>query len=305
MNILEIKDLHKSFGDNHVLQGLTMEVPQHTVYGLVGRNGAGKTTAMKIVLGLMRAQSGTVTVCGETVRYGTSGTNRHIGFLPDTPDFYSFLQPREYLRLCGELAGMPLDLIKARGDELLEIVGLAGVDRRIGGFSRGMKQRLGIAQALIHRPRLLICDEPTSALDPLGRKQILELLSAIRKQTTVLFSTHILSDVERICDRVAVLEKGKLALAGTRSEIQKHYRRNSFSISFADPDEASRFMNLEPLFEQAFAMTRTGSVLTLDMEDRESGAKLLIQLLAREGITPERFEILEPSLEYLFEEAVQ
>ena len=120
------------------------------------------------------------------------------------------MRPREYLQLCGEIAGLPPRRIRERSEELLSLVGLSDVSRKISGFSRGMKQRLGIAQALLGEPRLLICDEPTSALDPVGRKQILEILASIKGKTTVLFSTHILSDVERICDRIAVLDGGRL-----------------------------------------------------------------------------------------------
>jgi len=221
MNILEINDLHKRFGSVQVLNGLNMVVPEHSVFGFVGKNGAGKTTTMKIVLGLLKADSGTVRVCGEKVVYGDTTTNRYIGYLPDVPEFYGYMRPLEYLQLCGEITGLPRRKIKERSEELLNLVGLQGVNRRISGFSRGMKQRLGIAQALLNEPQLLICDEPTSALDPLGRKQILDILAAIKGKTTVIFSTHILSDVERICDYVAVLDQGKLALTGTLADVQK------------------------------------------------------------------------------------
>jgi ABC-2 type transport system ATP-binding protein len=305
MSILEIKDLQMSFGGNHVLQGLNMTVPEHSVFGFVGRNGAGKTTTMKIVLGLLRPRSGIVTVCGEQVIYGATKTNRHVGFLPDVPEFYGYMRPKEYLRLCGEITGLSSGQIRAKSEELLELVGLGDVNRKISGFSRGMKQRLGIAQALLNEPRLLICDEPTSALDPIGRKQVLDILSAIRGKTTVVFSTHILSDVERICDHIAVLERGKLVLSGTLGEIQKEHRRNSFSIRFATDQDALEFSQSEELKELNINLELDERILTIVIEDNSIGGQGLIDLLSQKQIVPEKFEAMEPTLESLFTEVVR
>ena len=199
MDMLAIANLQKRFGDKSVLKGLDLSVPEHSVFGFIGKNGAGKTTTMKTILGLLKADGGEILVSGEKVVYGQTATNRHIGYLPDVPEFYPFMTAPEYLSFCGEITGMSRIEIKSRSNELLKLVGLGNEKHRIKGFSRGMKQRLGIAQALLNRPKLLICDEPTSALDPVGRKEILDILMAVREQTTVLFSTHILSDVERIC----------------------------------------------------------------------------------------------------------
>ncbi|MCK9525392.1 MAG: ABC transporter ATP-binding protein [Limnochordia bacterium] len=305
MNILEIKDLQMSFGGNHVLQGLDMTVPEHSVFGFVGRNGAGKTTTMKIALGLLKAQQGEVHVCGEKVSYGATKTNRHVGYLPDVPEFYGYMRPKEYLRLCGEITGLSSRQIKTKSEELLELVGLADVNRRISGFSRGMKQRLGIAQALLNEPRLLLCDEPTSALDPIGRKQVLDILSAIRGQTTVVFSTHILSDVERICDRIAVLERGKLVLSGTLGEIQKEHRRNSYSLRFATEQDAQEFAQLGELQKPAITLELEERVLNIVIEDNSIHGQELIDLLSLKKIVPERFESMEPTLESLFAEVVR
>lgn len=198
MDMLAITNLQKRFGDKSVLKGLDLSVPEHSVFGFIGKNGAGKTTTMKTILGLLKADGGEILVSGEKVVYGQTATNRHIGYLPDVPEFYPFMTAPEYLSFCGEITGMSRIEIKSRSNELLKLVGLGNEKHRIKGFSRGMKQRLGIAQALLNRPKLLICDEPTSALDPVGRKEILDILMAVREQTTVLFSTHILSDVERM-----------------------------------------------------------------------------------------------------------
>lgn len=223
MDVLTITNLHKRFGDKEVLKGLNLSIPEHSVFGFVGRNGAGKTTTMKMILGLLQADEGGIYVADEKVTYGQTGTNRHIGYLPDVPEFYSFMTAKEYLTFCGEITGMKKEEITSRCTELLELVGLADEKHRIKGFSRGMKQRLGIAQALLNRPKLLICDEPTSALDPVGRKQILDILQKAKEETTVLFSTHILTDVERICTDVAFLNEGKIVMQGELSELRKKY----------------------------------------------------------------------------------
>lgn len=305
MGILEIKQLYKSFGSHDVLNGLDMDVPEHSVFSFVGQNGAGKTTTMKIVLGLSKPNSGDITVCGEKVSYGETRTNRHVGYLPDVPEFYGYMKPMEYLGLCGQITGLTKTQIKAKGAELLSLVGLGGEKRKIGGFSRGMKQRLGIAQALLNDPKLLICDEPTSALDPIGRKEILDILLAIKGKTTVVFSTHVLSDVERICDRVAVLHKGKLVLCGTLGEIKEQHRHNGFIIDFLNIGEAASFANCEELKHPGINLSQEGVTLTVTVADTNAGGHFLIDLLAKKQITPVKFEMMEPTLESLFEEAVQ
>ncbi|MGN0396317.1 MAG: ABC transporter ATP-binding protein, partial [Coprococcus sp.] len=156
MNMLEISKVSKHFGDRKVLDEVSFSVPENTVFGFAGLNGAGKTTTMKIILGLLKADSGEIRVNGETVRCDRNTTNRYIGYLPDVPEFYSFMTPREYLTFCGEITGMDKSVIKSRTEEMLMLCGLADERHRIKGFSRGMKQRLGIAQALLHEPKLLI-----------------------------------------------------------------------------------------------------------------------------------------------------
>lgn len=210
MSILRIEDLYKSFNGNAVIKGLNISVEENSIYGFIGNNGSGKTTTMKMVLGLLKQDSGDIFVNDEKVAFGDTPTNRHIGYLPDVPEFYTYMNAEEYLKLCAEITGIEKSERKERTGNLLKLVGLNGVDTRIRTYSRGMKQRLGIAQALINRPKLLICDEPTSALDPKGRKEILNILKKIAGETTVIFSTHILSDVERICDKAGVLYDGEI-----------------------------------------------------------------------------------------------
>lgn len=210
MNVLTIKNLHKSFNGKAVIDDLSLTVEAHSIYGFIGNNGTGKTTTMKMILGLLKPDSGMISVCGEPVEFGNTATNRHIGYLPDVPEFYSYMNAEEYLKLCAEITNINKKERQSRIEALLELVGLAGESSKIKTYSRGMKQRLGIAQALINKPRLLICDEPTSALDPKGRVEILNILKQITKETTVIFSTHILTDVERICDKAGILHNGEV-----------------------------------------------------------------------------------------------
>lgn len=305
MNVLEVSGLYKSFGSNTVINGLDLQVPEHSVFGFMGQNGAGKTTTMKMVLGLLKPNGGNIYVCGEKVNYGETKTNRNVGYLPDVPEFYGYMKPTEYLKLCGEITGLTKNQIKERSEKLLSLVGISNVNRRIGGFSRGMKQRLGIAQALLNEPKLLICDEPTSALDPIGRKEILDILLSVKGKTTVIFSTHILSDVERVCDHVAILNKGKIALSGTLSEIKEQYRRDSFVIDFMSEKDAVCFYECEELKALKVQLKRAGAEVIAKASDIKNGGQFLIDLLSEKQITPVKFEMLEPTLESLFMEVVK
>lgn len=305
MDILQVKALSKSFGEHKVLQGLSFHVPEHSVFGFLGANGAGKTTTMKIILGLLQSDSGEVLVGGTKVSYGETKTNQMIGYLPDVPEFYGYMKPKEYLKLCGEVSGMSPQKIKLRSDELLELVGLGDVKKKIGGFSRGMKQRLGIAQALLNEPRLLLCDEPTSALDPVGRKEILDILSVVKEQMTVVFSTHILSDVERICDRVAVLHQGKLALCGGLEELKSSHRQDAVLVELTDighVKEMEHMLNTLTGVKNIERREHTLTIQTLDVQ--KTGQAILTKAMSAQ-MPVLKYEVLEPTLESLFMEVIK
>ena len=298
MEMLCITGLQKRFGDREVLKGLNLTVPEHSLFGFIGRNGAGKTTTMKAVLGLVKADAGEICINGEKTAYGQTAANRFIGYLPDVPEFYPFMTAPEYLKFCGEITGMPVKEIRKRSEELLELVGLKGEKHRIKGFSRGMKQRLGIAQALLNRPKLLICDEPTSALDPVGRKEILDLLLAVREQTTVLFSTHILSDVERICTDIALLNQGKAELQGKLSEIKTGYRHEEYRVE--PEDEAGM-----TAFQEAFPEMRKSGMNQLVFSEKHYAPADVLRFAADRPVPIIRIERVEPTLESLFVEVVE
>ena len=295
MDILSIKNLHKSFGDKAVLKGLNLSVPEHSIYGFIGKNGAGKTTTMKTVLGLLKADEGEITVNGERVVYGETATNKYIGYLPDVPELYSFMSAEEYLTFCLEITGTCGEKAKTRVRELLALVGLDKETHRIRGFSRGMKQRLGIATALLGRPKLLICDEPTSALDPVGRKEILDILLSIKDETTVLFSTHILSDVERICTDVAFLNDGAVSVHGKLSQIKTRYRGKDYILEAEKESDTEALINAFPLIKRI-----DGGKLKFSESNYSSS--VVLKFIAENNISLLKLDRQEPSLEDLFME---
>lgn len=309
MNMLTLSHVSKAFGKTKVIDDLSFSVPEHTIFGFIGANGAGKTTTMKMILGLLQLDCGEIYVNGEKACFGQNKTNQYIGYLPDVPEFYGFMTAMEYLKLCGKVTSMSKDEIESRAGSLLELVGLDNTNKRIQGFSRGMKQRLGIAQALLNKPELLICDEPTSALDPAGRKEILDILLSVKEHTTVIFSTHILSDVERICDEIAFLHNGRIALSGTLDEIKAIHNESGMEIEFSRASDADLFANLIAAYEFAGRKMLNGK--------RVSGAKIhydkiseedvikVMQLLVQNNISVKRLEMLEPTLEDLFMEVVE
>ena len=296
--MLEITNLHKRFGDKEVLKGLDLNVPEHSVFGFVGVNGAGKTVTMKLILGLLEGDSGTIKVAGEKVKYGQNDTNRFIGYLPDVPEFYGYMTAREYLHFSGEITGMAKEEIESRSEELLGLVGLANQNHRIKGFSRGMKQRLGIAQALLNRPQLLICDEPTSALDPVGRKEILDILFKAREQTTVLFSTHILSDVERICSDIALLHEGRIAFKGELAKIRELHGSNQYNVEIENLEDAIRIKEAFP-----GCIWTQGNRFVLG--DESHSLFDFMRFAGEQKIAIVKMERIEPDLESLFLEVVQ
>lgn len=210
MALLKVTNLHKSFGSKTVLNGVSLALQPGEVYGFLGRNGSGKTTTIRAILGLSNTDSGKVTI----------SANR-VGFLPDVPTYYPWMRADEFLKYCGHLCGLRGTALNNRVELLINLAKLTGQTQKIMDFSRGMRQRLGIAQALIDAPELLILDEPTSALDPIGRHDVLSMIEALKGQATVLFSTHLLNDAEKVCDRVGILHNGKVVTEGPLNHLLK------------------------------------------------------------------------------------
>lgn len=228
---LRLSGLTKRYGERAVVDDLDLAVPEGSIFGFLGRNGAGKTTTIRMVLGLSAPTSGAMSVLGQDAsRALAAGT---IGYLPDVPGFHGWMRAGEVLDHAGRLAGLEAALRRRRARSLLALAGLEGVTQPTRAYSRGMRQRLGLARALISAPRLLIMDEPTSALDPVGRRELLDLIASLRGRTTVLLSTHLLDDAERVCDRVAIIDAGRLITAGRTEELTAGTRATSIELRTA------------------------------------------------------------------------
>lgn len=223
--VIQTRDLAKTFALGFrrkkvkALRGVTFSVREREIFGFLGPNGAGKTTAIKIIVGLLRPSGGSCSLMGKPA--GEIAARHHIGYLPESPYFYDHLLPDEFMDLCGRLRGLESKTRRRRGDELLELVGLSAArDRPLRKFSKGMLQRIGLAQSLIGDPELLILDEPMTGLDPVGRKEVRDLILDLRRKgKTIFFSSHILSDVETLCDRVAIVNEGLLVDKGSLKEL--------------------------------------------------------------------------------------
>lgn len=242
-------NLKKKFGDTEVLKDISLHVERNDVYGFLGHNGAGKTTTIDILAGFLKADSGSVLINGKTLGYGKrsiNGIDTTIGYLPEEPNFYPWMSVEEYLSYIG--SGLESD-VSIRIDEMLEWVGLEGVrKRRIRGFSRGMRQRLGMAAALFHNPDIVFLDEPSSALDPSGRLDMLNMINQLKDEgKTVFLSTHILNDVERVCNRIGILRHGQLIRELQLEEIKSMHKDCSYEITFGQipsPEEINGIRKL-------------------------------------------------------------
>jgi ABC-2 type transport system ATP-binding protein len=219
--VIRTRGLRKRYGTHEALAGLDLEVAPGRVVGFLGPNGAGKTTTLKILLGLAAPSDGTAELFGRDVRERSFELRRRVGFLAQEPRFYPYLTARETLALVARLYGLGSAAEERRRiDATLQEVGIADLaDRRVGGFSGGERQRLGLAQAALHEPDLLILDEPAASLDPMGRRDVLTILKRLEGRATVFFSTHILDDVQRIADEVAIVDRGRLRSQGRLSEL--------------------------------------------------------------------------------------
>lgn len=242
MNAVEIADIHKSFpghwgrGGVYAVKGVSLSIPAGSVYGLIGPNGSGKSTIMKALVGLLSPDAGSCRVFDQPA---TAASNRReIGFLPENPYFYKFLTGEETVRFYGRLCGLHGAKLKERTAEMLELVGLQdAAHRRLGGYSKGMLQRVGLAQALVQKPRLLVLDEPTAGVDPIGSRAIRDIILDLKQQgITVFLCSHLLEQVQEICDRVGILYQGCLIAEGSVDELTRDRRRTEILLSNPTPE---------------------------------------------------------------------
>jgi ABC-2 type transport system ATP-binding protein len=303
MAAIRTEGLSKHYGAVKALENLNLEVPENVVFGFLGPNGAGKTTTVKLLTGFARPTAGRAWVAGEAVGDGSLALQSKIGLLPDVPAFYDWMNGREFLHLVGELHHLPRSEIRRRSEELLEVVGLGKAgNRRIGGYSRGMRQRLGIAQALVNRPKVLFMDEPTSALDPMGHRDVLALIMRLRETATIFMSTHILSDVERVCDMVGIIDKGTLITVSSVEALQKKYARSIFEMEFME--DASPFVeslrNVPWLAQPELVLQNGTPMVRVRAVDINRARKDLPRLISESGLTLTRYDLSLPSVEDIF-----
>lgn len=297
---IEIRGLTKRFGAKVALDDIDLTVPAGSIFGFLGPNGAGKSTTLTILNGLAKPTSGEVRVLGHDALRATNAVRAEIGYLPDVPAFYPWMTAQEFLQFAGALFNLRGPVLQERIAALLDLAGLTGVEDRIGGYSRGMRQRLGIAQALINAPKLLLLDEPTSALDPLGRKAVLDMIAMLAGRTTIFFSTHVLPDVERVATMIAILDRGKVIAQGGAAELRAHHGRQRVSITLETPT-AGRLMrdsvSLLPWCRQA---TLEHATLSLTVNDLPAAQREIPALLAELHLGLVRLDASEAGLEEVF-----
>lgn len=243
---IELRALTKDFSISlrglklRAVDDLTLAVPAGQVFGLLGPNGSGKSTTIKIILGLLEATTGECRVFGVPSRQVES--RRNVGYLPESPYFYRYLSGTELVAFYGRVCGVPRARLAARVAEVIDWVGLgAAAHRRVGTYSKGMLQRIGLAQALVHDPQLLILDEPTAGVDPVGAAEISELIRSLKAQgKTVLITSHLLAQIEDVCDRIAILDKGRLILEGAVGDlVGQRDRQALITDPLSEPEQAA------------------------------------------------------------------
>ena len=290
------KTFRKPFTGKRVqaVKSVSFEVARGEIFGFLGPNGAGKTTTIKMLMGLIAPTQGRIEILG--VPGPAPDVMARVGFLPENPYVYPYLTPREFVELCGRLSGLAGAGLRERTTRVLERVGLAeAIDRPARALSKGMLQRVGLAAALVHDPDLLVLDEPMSGLDPVGRKEVRDLIVEEKQRgRTVFFSTHILGDVEALCDRVCILRKGEVVVAGAlRDLLAVDKRYSEVVVAGVSADLRAK---LEPL---ARATREVGGALVMDVEG-EAGVRAVVERALAEGATLQSVAPKREKLEDLF-----
>jgi len=308
--VIETRDLSKSFGEVQALRRVDLKVPQHSIFGFLGPNGAGKTTLMKTLLGLSLPTSGSGRIFGYDIVNESVAIRERIGYLPQQPRFIEYMTARENLEFAAKFFfSGPQVKIRERCDEMLELVGLADkAERPTKGFSGGEKQRLGIALAQVNYPDLLILDEPASALDPLGRQSVLDVMARLRKHTTIFFSTHILDDVQRVSDTVAILNRGQLVASGPIEQILNGKDGVIYTLALKGRSDGldKRFAELCWVTNTTVTQHNGTSIWQVSVSDESvAEATLLRHVLADQRVTVTEFSRKKYELEEVFMEIVK
>jgi len=300
---IRCQQLSKNYGEVRALLPLDLSVVAGSIFGFLGRNGAGKTTTIRLLTGLGHPTTGSAWVNGVETTEADSSAREQFGYLPQDPAFYKWMTPIEYLDHVARLFRMDREQRARRTEEVLQQAGLSqAAKRQIGGFSGGMVQRLGIAQAMMHRPPVLFLDEPTSSLDPAGRYDVLELIDSLRGQTTVFLSSHILGDVERVCDTVGIIHEGQLILVADRDELLARYATNVIALEF-DSQSSGQIgacrIRLESL-PWVSSVTVENNRMRVAVHDINRAKQEILPLVVESGALLNRLEWVRPSLEEIF-----
>ena len=279
---IHTEHLTKIYGQRLIaVNDMNLQVPRGSVFGLLGPNGAGKTTTLRLLLGLQRPTAGRAEIFGRPCGPNAVAVRARIGYLPTNPKLPEDLRPIEYLDLLGRLSRLPREVRKPRIASLLRAVGLLdATDQQIGTFSTGMCTRLGIAASLVGDPPLLIWDEPTAGLDPSARRFTLDLIRELGKTKTIVVATHILSDIDQVCDHLGVMHEGRMIFTGSMQDIQRRMCRDDFTLELeGDPENVGRLIRDTTSLEGIEARTRDGQVVVVRVADGRSRARALAEVL--------------------------
>ncbi|GGM29986.1 putative ABC transporter ATP-binding protein YxlF [Paraliobacillus quinghaiensis] len=299
--MFNIHNLTKKFDGTAVVKDVSFSLSPGNCVALLGANGAGKTTTLRMLSGLLKPTSGKIEF--EGMRPGAD-IREHIGYLPQYPIFHNWMTGKEFLVYVGQLANLTKANAKEQADYYLERVGiLEAKNQRIGKYSGGMKQRLGIAQAMIHRPQMIMLDEPVSSLDPIGRREVLTLMEELKQQTTILFSTHILSDAEEISDSLLLMHQGEIVESGSLVELRDKHQSAKINIAFKGLNEEF-IPNLEAISDVSDVIIDKNELICI-VKDLEKARQSILAQANTENWPLTKFEVSQTSLEELFMKVVQ
>jgi len=298
--MIKVTGLKKSYGKTHALKSISLEVDRGSVFGFIGRNGAGKTTTMNILTGLMGYDEGKISIMDRDFKKYKNELIKKIGYLPETPTFYNYMNAYEYLGFIGRIAGFDQGSIKKRIEELLNVVGMdKRGKKKISGYSRGMKQRLALATAIFKEPEILFLDEPSSALDPEGRLEMLDLIDDLKdNKITIFLSTHILNDAERVCDTICIIDEGEIILTEKLSRLYEKYIQPVFDIEFEEvPKIEARLLEKLDWVEN---IIENGKKVSLQVNDIDHAKIEILSELSKFDMNIISYQIRKQNLEDIF-----
>ena len=288
--MITVRNLTKTFGEHTAVSDVSFTLEAHTSTALIGPNGAGKTTVLSMLTGLLVPTSGEIKIMG------VNDMRKEIGFLPQYPQFFPWLTALEFTEMTAKLSGVSGKEAKKEAEKVLAFVGLEeAMRKKTATFSGGMKQRLGIAQAIVHKPKVLLLDEPVSALDPIGRREMMNLLKELQQQTTILYSTHILNDAEEMTDQLLFLRKGILVEQGSLPDVRKKFDAPRYKIDFETEEEALQFASQSQLHA-----TVMGSSVRVDIMEDVPTMNQLMERLVASTFRVKKVERVTASLEEIF-----